>query len=50
MQPELLVLEDPEFLERLVSGGGLLSYRPDLRVGGMQLDREAARRFLRELQ
>jgi hypothetical protein len=43
-------LEDPEYLEQPVSGSGQLTYRPDLTVGGMECDREAASRFFREFQ
>ncbi len=44
------VLEDPEYLAQPVSGSGPLSYRPDLSVGGMECDRDAASRFFREFQ
>jgi hypothetical protein len=44
------VLEDSEYLQRPVSGDGQLSYRPDLEVGGMECDREAASRFFREFE
>jgi hypothetical protein len=44
------VLEDREYLAQPVTGEGELSYRPDLRVGGMECDREAASRFFREFQ
>jgi hypothetical protein len=44
------VLEDPEYLLQPVTGNGDLSYRPDLRVGGMECDSEAASRFFREFQ
>jgi hypothetical protein len=44
------LLEDAEHLAGPVSGSGVLSYRPDLRVGGMECNAEAASRFFRELQ
>jgi hypothetical protein len=44
------VLEDPEYLVRPVSGGGQMSYRPDLKFGGVECDLELAKRFFRELQ
>ena len=44
------VLDDPEYLAQPVTGVGELSYRPDLRVGGMECDGEAASRFFREFQ
>jgi len=43
-------LTDPDHLAQPVSGAGRLSHRPDLRVGGMECDRDAARRYLREFQ
>jgi hypothetical protein len=44
------VWEDPEFLARPLTGDGELIYRPDLRVGGMDCDPDAASRFFREFQ
>jgi hypothetical protein len=44
------VLDDPEYLAQPVTGVGELSYRPDLRVGGMECDRDSASRFFREFQ
>lgn len=44
------VLEDEDHLASPVAGSGALSYRPDLRVGGMECNTEAASRFFRELQ
>ena len=44
------VLEDPEYLARPLSGGGQMSYRPDLKFGGIECDLESAKRFFRELQ
>jgi hypothetical protein len=41
-------LEDPEYLARPVSGGGQMSYRPDLELDAIECDRESAQRFLRE--
>jgi hypothetical protein len=43
-------LRDPDHLAQPVTGSGLLTYRPDLKVGGQECDREAARRYFRELQ
>jgi hypothetical protein len=44
------VLDDPEYLVRPVSGGGQMSYRPDLKFDGIECDPELAKRFFRELQ
>ena len=44
------VLEDPEYLARPVTGSGELDYRPDLKVGDIECDRELAERFLREFR
>jgi uncharacterized protein DUF6152 len=44
------VLEDPEYLARPVSGGGEMSYRPDLKFGGVECDLDLAKRFFKELQ
>jgi hypothetical protein len=44
------VLDDPEYLAQPLTGDGELSYRPDLRVGGMECDADAASRFFREFQ
>jgi Family of unknown function (DUF6152) len=44
------VLEDPEYLAQPVSGNGQMSYRPDLKFGGIECDLELAKRFFKELQ
>ena len=44
------VLEDPEYLARPVSGSGEMSYRPDLKFGGIDCDLDLAKRFFKELQ
>jgi uncharacterized protein DUF6152 len=44
------VLEDPEYLAHPVSGDGTMSYRPDLKFGGVECDLDLAQRFFRERQ
>jgi hypothetical protein len=44
------VLEDPEYLSRPVSGAGQMTYRPDLKFGGIECDVDLAKRFFKDFQ
>ena len=43
-------INDPDYLARPMTGSAHMDYRPDLKIGGIECDRDLAERFLRELR